>query len=95
MFVGTLTGLTGVETSLVQSEDRPVPLEFEYSMESLDAKVQELVEADRAPIYLVHFTQLACARTAQNLMSQNFCSKAEKAEIAEVLVDADFRSPYG
>lgn len=94
-FEKALTELTGVPTSLVQSDDRPVPLEFEYSTDSLDAKVQELVELDRAPIYLVHFTQLACARTAQNLMSRNFCSKEEKEVIAEVLVNADFRSPYG
>src|SRR5690606_37365682 len=43
----------------------------------------------------VHFTQLACAQTAQNLLSRNFCTKAEKAQIAEVLEGADFRSPYG
>lgn len=90
-----LTALTGAETVLVKSEDRPVPLEFEYSKTSLEDKVEELVEADRAPIYLVHFTQLACARSAQNLMSRNFCSKEEKAEISKVLEDADFKSPYG
>lgn len=94
-FERELTELTGVPTTLVKSEERPVPLEFEYSTVALEEKVGELVEAERAPIYLVHFTQLACARTAQNLMSRNFCSKEEKAAIAEALVDADFRSPYG
>lgn len=94
-FQKEITALTGAETVLVKSEDRPVPLEFEYSTTALEEKVEELVEAGRAPIYLVHFTQLACARSAQNLMSRNFCSKEEKAAIAEVLKDADFRSPYG
>ena len=94
-FQKELTELTGAETVLVKSEDRPVPLEFEYSTTALEEKVEELVEAGRAPIYLVHFTQLACARSAQNLMSRNFCSKEEKAEIAKVLEGADFRSPYG
>ncbi len=94
-FEKELTALTGAQTVLVKSEDRPVPLEFEYSTTALEEKVAELVEQDRAPIYLVHFTQLACARTAQNLMSQNFCSKEEKEGIAEVLENADFRSPYG
>jgi hypothetical protein len=61
----------------------------------LRIKVDELVSSDKAPIYLVHFTQLSCARTAQNLMSRNFCSKEEKAAISEVLKDADFKSPYG
>jgi len=94
-FQKEISELTGAETVLVKSEDRPVPLEFEYSTTALEDKVEELVEARKAPIYLVHFTQLACARTAQNLMSRNFCTKDEKAEIAEVLKDADFKSPYG
>lgn len=90
-----ITALTGAETVLVKSEDRPVPLEFEYSTTGLEDKVEELVNEGKAPIYLVHFTQLSCARTAQNLMSRNFCSKEEKAEITEILKDADFKSPYG
>ena len=94
-FEKELTDLTGAKTVLVKSHDRPVPLEFSYSTISLEDQVEELVEAGKAPVYLVHFTQLACARTAQNLMSRNFCSKEEKAAIAEVLQEADFKSPYG
>jgi superfamily II RNA helicase len=94
-FEETLTKLTGVPTTLVKSEQRPVPLEFDYSETPLEEKVAELVEQDRAPIYLVHFTQLACAQTAQNLTSSNFCTKEEKQRIAEALRDANFRSPYG
>ncbi|MEM6279316.1 MAG: DUF3516 domain-containing protein, partial [Verrucomicrobiota bacterium] len=94
-FEEELTRRNGLPTVLVKSDERPVPLEYEYSTTMLEEKVEELVVADRAPIYLVHFTQLACAKTAQNLMSRNFCSKEEKALIATELVDADFRSPYG
>lgn len=94
-FEEELTRLNGCSTVLVSSQDRPVPLEFDYSTESLEEKVEELVEQNRAPIYLVHFTQLACAKSAQNLMSRNFCSRDEKAEISEAIQEADFRSPYG
>ena len=94
-FEETITNLTDVPTVLVKSDQRPVPLEFEYSETSLEEKIADLVEAGKAPIYLVHFTQLACAGTAQNLLSSNFCSKEEKQIIAEMLRDADFRSPYG
>ena len=80
---------------LVKSEQRPVPLEFDWSETPLEEKITELVEDGKAPIYLVHFTQLACAQTAQNLLSSNFCSKSEKQHIAEMLHDANFRSPYG
>ena len=94
-FEKELSNLTGLQTVLVRSDDRPVPIEFEYSTTPLEEKIQELVEADRAPIYLVHFTQLSCAQTAQNLMSRNFSSREEKNTINEELIDADFRSPYG
>lgn len=94
-FEDTLTQLNGTPTVLVKSEERPVPLNFEYSETPLQEKITELVDADKAPVYLVHFTQLACAQTAQNLMSANFCTKEEKQGIAEVLQDANFRSPYG
>ncbi len=94
-FEENITRLTGASTVLVKSEQRPVPLEFEYSETPLEEKVAELVERGKAPVYLVHFTQLACAGTAQNLMSSNFCTRGEKREIAAVLENACFRSPYG
>jgi superfamily II RNA helicase len=94
-FEKTITTLTGAPTVLVKSDNRPVPLEFEYSTTALEEKIEELVAAGRAPVYLVHFTQLSCAQTAQNLMSRNYCTKEEKDAIAAELVDADFRSPYG
>jgi len=94
-FTRELTKLTGAPTVLVSSIQRPVPLEFSYSTTQLEERVTELVDAQQAPIYLVHFTQLACAETARNLLSTNFCSKEEKAAIALALHNADFRSPYG
>ncbi len=94
-FEKELTRLTGAPTALVKSEERPVPLEFEYSLTLLEERVEELVNDRRAPIYLVHFTQRSCAETAQKLMSRNFCTKEEKGRIAEMLEDADFKSPYG
>ncbi|WP_018969391.1 DEAD/DEAH box helicase [Rubritalea marina] len=94
-FVDCLSKLTGAVTTLVQSDQRPVPLEFDYSEIPLSEKVSELVENDKAPVYLVHFSQRAAAESSQNLLSQNFCSKEEKHAIAEQLRDANFRSPYG
>ena len=94
-FEKTITELTGMPTVLVQSDERPVPLDYDYRVTPLEETVEDLVAAGRSPIYLVHFTQRACAETAQNLMSRNFCNKDEKAAIAEALEGADFRSPYG
>ena len=94
-FQKTITDLTGKETSLVQSEQRPVPLEFEYSEIPLTEQVTELVEKNKAPVYLVHFAQRACAESAQSLLSTNVCSKEQKREISIALQEANFRSPYG
>ncbi len=94
-FIKELEERTGKPAVLVQSDVRPVPLEFEYSETPLVEKVTELVLAERAPIYLVNFTQRACAEVAQNLLSVNLCSKEEKKVIAGVLEEGDFKSPYG
>lgn len=90
-----LTRLTKAETSVVAAFERPVPLEFSYAQTSVDVTLQELVAANKAPVYLVHFTQNEAAQAAQDLMSLNFCSAAEKASIKEAMVGAKFTSPYG
>lgn len=95
VFLRALTALTGVSTTLVRSDHRPVPLEFSYSTAPLQEKVEQLVADGRAPVYLVHFTQNACADTARDLLSVNVCGREEKAAIARMLEGADFRSPYG
>ena len=90
-----LTALNGLPTKTVRSGERPVPLDFEYRDTPLHETVHNLVNKDRAPIYLVSFTQRACAEEAQNLMSMDYCTKDEKKLIAEALREARFDSPYG
>ena len=94
-FESTLTRLTGAPTATVRSDQRPVPLEFEYSEVHLTHTVANLVARDRAPIYIVHFSQLSCAETAGALMSTDLLSREEKQTLAATLATADFRSPYG
>ncbi len=94
-FEGYLKELTARPTVTVQANERPVPLDFSYRDTPLLQTVEELLAQGKAPIYLVNFTQRECADTAQNFLSLDFCSKAEKQEIAALLVDSDFTSPYG
>jgi superfamily II RNA helicase len=91
----SLREVTGREVAAVRGAHRPVPLEFEYRETPLHETIEALVSAQRAPIYLVNFTQRAAAEQAQNLMSANFSSKEEKARIAEALAGVRFESPYG
>jgi hypothetical protein len=53
------------------------------------------VRKDRAPIYIVNFTQRAAAEEAQNLMSTDYSTKEEKKAIAAALEGTRFDSPYG
>jgi superfamily II RNA helicase len=86
---------TGRRVALVQSEERPVPLDFSYKETPLHETIEELVAADKAPIYLVNFTQRDCAETAQKLTSMSLTTKDDKAAIRETIGDTRFDTPYG
>ncbi len=87
--------LTGKSVKVVRSTERPVPLDFTYSLKPIHETLHDLVGAGQSPIYVVNFTQRECAEMAQNLMSTNYCSKEEKKEIAAALKGFQFDSPYG
>ena len=94
-FENVLTELNGSDTVTVSSRQRPVPLEYEYSDMPLDKTVELLVSEGKAPVYLVHFTQLDCAESAQNFLSLNFCTREEKNTIAQEIEGFKFSTPYG
>ncbi|MFT3775968.1 MAG: DUF3516 domain-containing protein [Minicystis sp.] len=94
-FEKAMTKLTGRESVTIRSRERPVPLDFEYRETPLHETVQDLVRKDRAPVYIVNFTQRAAAEEAQNLMSTDFSTKEEKKAIHAALEGARFDSPYG
>jgi len=94
-FEEELTRLNGLQTTTIASRDRPVPLEFSYAETPLAQTVENLVAGGKAPLYVVHFTQRDAAESAQDFMSINVCSRAEKEAIANALEGFKFRSPYG
>jgi superfamily II RNA helicase len=94
-FEAELTKLTGRPTVTVASTDRPVPLEHLYSELSLAKTLESLVADGKAPVYVVHFTQLEAAQSAQDFTSLNVCSRDEKAAISTALEGFKFTSPYG
>lgn len=94
-FQEQLTKLTGRETVVVSSAERPVPLKHEYRETPLHETIQALLEQNSAPVYLVCFTQRETAEEAQNLMSVNFTTKEQKAQILKALSGVEFSSPYG
>ena len=94
-FVDLVEDRTGVECVLVKREERPVPLDFEYSTTPLHATIARLLEGKLAPVYVVHFTQREAAETAQKLMSIDFLTKDQKYAIREMLKSTRFDSPFG
>jgi superfamily II RNA helicase len=94
-FEAELTKLNGRPTVTVASVERPVPLEFAYSELPLARTLETLVADGKAPVYVVHFTQLDAAQSAQDFTSINVCSREEKNQIAQELEGFKFTSPYG
>ncbi len=86
---------TGRPVALVSGRDRPVPLEYEYRETPLHVTIDELTNADRAPVYVVNFTQQDCARLAQSLTSLRLCSREEKKAVFREIGDFRFDTAYG
>jgi superfamily II RNA helicase len=94
-FEEELTRLNGRPTVTVQSTDRPVPLEYAYSEISLAQTLERLIGEGKGPVYVVHFTQLEAAQSAQDFTSINACGRDEKNAIGSALEGFKFSSPYG
>ncbi len=94
-FIEELDRTTQRSAALVKSDERPVPLDFEYRETPLLETIQDLVSSGRVPVYIVHFSQRAASERAQALMSIDFLSKEDKQAIKRELAGFRFDSPYG
>ncbi|MDJ0761721.1 MAG: DUF3516 domain-containing protein [Myxococcota bacterium] len=90
-----LSRFTDREVAAVSGGDRPVPLEFEYRETPIQETIQDLLDADEAPIYLANFTQRGAAEQAQHLLSVNVSTKEEKKALSRELAGIGFDTPYG
>jgi superfamily II RNA helicase len=94
-FETELTRLNGRPTTAIASQDRPVPLDYAYSELPLANTLESLVAGGKAPVYVVHFTQLEAAQSAQDFTSLNVCTREEKSALGAALAGFRFSSPYG
>ena len=94
-FEEELTRRTGRPTATVASIERPVPLEYAYSELPLAKTVESLAADGKAPVYVVHFTQLEAGQSAQDFTSINVATREEKNAINAALEGFKFSSPYG
>ncbi len=86
---------TGRETVHITSEERPVPLDFEYREMPLHETIEDLLAQKKSPIYVVNFTQRECGELAQSLTSVKIGSKEEREAIRGIVAQRRLSTPYG
>jgi hypothetical protein len=91
----TMTETTGRDSSVVTSATRPVPLDYEYSTETLSDTLRGLVRNDKAPVYVVSYSQNGAIDLATNLLSVDLASKEQKAAIAAAIKGFTFGKGFG
>jgi len=95
MFRDDLTRRTGRATAIIAGTERPVPLEFSYAVTPLHETIEELLAQDRAPVYVVHFTQASALERAQSLTAVKITSRQERDAIAERIGGFRFGAGFG
>lgn len=86
------TGRTSVEVS---STERPVPLDFVYRTTPQHESLQQLLDDQNVPVYIVHFTQADAMAAAQSMTSLKVLSSTEKDAVREAVGHFRFDSPVG
>ena len=94
-FADDLVRRTGRATAVVTSVERPVPLSYTWALTPLHETLGELLVTNQAPVYVVHFTQVAALERAQALTSINVCSREEKDRIADLIGGFRFSPGFG
>ena len=95
MFRDDLTRRTGRATAVITGTERPVPLEFSYAETPINETIEELLEHDRAPVYVVHFTQAAALERAQALVAARITTRQERDAIADRIGGFRFGAGFG
>jgi superfamily II RNA helicase len=86
---------TGRPVAKVTGVERPVPLFHSYERSPIHETVEELLHTDKAPVYIVHFSQAAAMERAQALMSIKMLSREARDEIAEAIGEFRFTTAFG
>jgi superfamily II RNA helicase len=90
-----LSRRTGRPTAVIANAERPVPLHYYYATTPMHETIQDLLDTNQAPVYVVHFTQASALERAQALMSVNVSTKDEKAAIADLIGGFRFSTTFG
>lgn len=86
---------TSRSVSVVAGAERPVPLSFDYVLTPVPDTVELLLRDGKAPIYIVHFTQLSAIEQAQALITKSLVSKEAKDRITAEIKGFRFSTSFG
>ncbi|MDH6237647.1 DEAD/DEAH box helicase [Cryobacterium sp. CG_9.6] len=90
-----LSKRTGRDTAIVTGVERPVPLNFYYETTPVHETVEDLLHTQKAPVYIVHFSQAAALERAQALASAKVATREQRDEIAELIGEFRFTTSFG
>ncbi|HEV7950727.1 MAG TPA: DUF3516 domain-containing protein [Glaciihabitans sp.] len=90
-----LSARTNRETATVTGVTRPVPLHYSYATTPVHETVEDLLNTQQAPIYVVHFSQAAALERAQALTSVKVATREQRDAIAELIGDFRFTTVFG
>ncbi|GAA3933557.1 DEAD/DEAH box helicase [Microbacterium soli] len=90
-----LTRRTHRETAVVTGVERPVPLHYFYETTPIHETIDDLLHTDRAPVYVVHFSQAAAMERAQALASAKVATREQRDAIAELIGGFRFTTAFG
>lgn len=83
------------DVDVIADAPRPVPLNYEYTLDPLEKTVELAFREGSTPIYVVHFSQDAALETANALASTGVSSKEQRAAIAEAIKGVKFTTAFG
>lgn len=86
---------TGTPVALITGVERPIPLTFTWSEDPIHDTIQSLIRHDKAPVYIVHFSQREATELAGAMLSTDLCTKTEKEVLKDVLKGVRFNSIFG
>jgi len=90
-----LTRRTGRDTATVTGVQRPVPLHFFYEQTPIHETIEELLNTNQAPVYIVHFSQAAAMERAQALSSTKVATREQRDAIADLIGAFRFTTAFG
>lgn len=91
----SLEAHTGRPVDQILDAPRPVPLTWQFVDTGLEATVKVALEAGKAPIYVVHFSQDAAFASANSLASFGVSTREQRDAIREAIAGTRFTTAFG